>query len=184
MNSERMSEGKSDYSIEYSRDEKGRLKKKAVYTGPDFYYALPEEYRNKAKKILAAFIASDLVFTLIPLLIPDPLMHKWYTSAPLIICLLGDIHLLMGLYVFLRAKEPLKREETKNGFERIAIWSLLNTIFSFTSVTGQIIWHVKNGFLPIDTLITVSTFFVLVFSVLICKAKGCAEAKESGEKQR
>ncbi len=85
----------------------------------------------------------------------------------------------MGFVTFLTAKEPLKREDTKHGFERIAIWALLNTIFSFVSSVSQIVWHVKNGFELLNTCITVSTIFIFVFSILIGKAKGCAEAKEN-----
>ena len=179
MDSERIKERTSDYEVEFIRDEKGRLKKKARYKGPDFYYVLPEEIRKKARYLLGVFILMDIVFTMIPLLIPDPLMHKWYTSAPLIMCLLGDVHLIMGFVTFLTAKEPLKREDTKHGFERIAIWALLNAIFSFISSVSQIVWHVKNGFELLNTCITVSTIFIFVFSILIGKAKGCAEAKEN-----
>ena len=179
MDSERIKERTSDYDVEYIRDEKGRLKKTARYKGPDFYYVLPEEIRKKARYLLGVFILMDIVFTMIPLLIPDPLMHKWYTSAPLIMCLLGDVHLIMGFVTFLTAKEPLKREDTKHGFERIAIWALLNAIFSFISSVSQIVWHVKNGFELLNTCITVSTIFIFVFSILIGKAKGCAEAKEN-----
>ena len=179
MDSDRIKERTADYDVEYIRDEKGRLKKSARYKGPDFYYVLPEEVRKKARLLLGVFIIMDIIFTMIPLLIPDPLMHKWYTSAPLIMCLLGDVHLIMGFVIFLTAKEPLKREDTKRGFERIAIWGLLNTIFSFVSSAAQIVWHVKNGFEFRNTVITVSTVMLFVFSVLICKAKGCAEAREN-----
>ena len=180
MDSERIKERTSDYDVEYIRDEKGRLKKSARYKGPDFYYVLPEEIRKKARVLLGVFISAEIMFTMIPLLIPDPLMHKWYTSAPLIMCLLGDIHLIMGFVIFLTAKEPLKREDTKRGFERIAIWSLLNTIFSFISSVCQIVWHVKNGFELRNTVITLSPAVLFVFSVLTFKAKGCAEARENG----
>lgn len=179
MDSDRIKERTADYDVEYIRDEKGRLKKSARYKGPDFYYVLPEEVRKKARILLGVFIIMDIIFTMIPLLIPDPLMHKWYTSAPLIMCLLGDVHLIMGFVIFLTAKEPLKREDTKRGFERIAIWGLLNTIFSFVSSVAQIVWHVKNGFEFRNTVITVSTVMLFVFSVLISKAKGCAEAREN-----
>ena len=180
MDSERIKERTSDYDVEYIRDEKGRLKKSARYKGPDFYYVLPEEIRKKARVLLGVFISAEIMFTMIPLLIPDPLMHKWYTSAPLIMCLLGDVHLIMGFVIFLKAKEPLKREDTKAGFERIAIWSLLNTIFSFVSSVCQIVWHIKNGFEFRNTVITVSCVVLFVFSVLVFKAKGCAEARENG----
>ena len=179
MDSERIKERTSDYDVEYIRDEKGRLQKTARYKGPDFYYVLPEEIRNKARIILGVFILMEIVFTMIPLLIPDPLMHKWYTSAPLILCLLGDAHLIMGFVIFVTAKEPLKREDTKHGFERIAIWSFLNSMFSFITSVSQIVWHVKNGFEFKNTVITVSCIILFVFSVLISKAKGASEARES-----
>ena len=178
MDSERIKERTSDYEVEYIRDGKGRPKKEARYKGPDFYYVLPEEIRKKARILLGAFIFAEIVFTMIPLLIPDPLMHKWYTSAPLILCLLGDVHLIMGFVIFSTAKEPLKREDTKHGFERIAIWAFLNSMFSFISSVSQIVWHIKNGFEFKNTVITVSCIVLFVFSVLITKAKGCAEAKE------
>lgn len=180
MDSERIKERTSDYDVEYIRDEKGRLKKSARYKGPDFYYVLPEDVRKKARIILGVFILMEIVFTMIPLLIPDPLMHKWYTSAPLIMCLLGDLHLIMGFVTFLTAKEPLKREDTKHGFERIAIWAFLNTMFSFISLVCQIVWHVRNGFEIRNTVITVSCALLFVFAVLAGKVKGCAEAKENG----
>ena len=180
MDSERIKERISDYEVEYIRDGKGRLKKKARYTGPDYFYVLPDEIRSKGKLILAAFIAADIVFTLIPLLIPDALMHKWYTSAPLILCLLGDIHLVMGLIAFATAKPPLKREDVWHGFERIAIWSLLNAVFSFVSSAAQVVWHLRNGWDAKNAFITASTVLLFVFSVLTGKAKGCAEAKENG----
>ncbi|MCR4791837.1 MAG: hypothetical protein K5871_03750 [Lachnospiraceae bacterium] len=178
MDPERISERASDYTIEYSKDEKGRLRKKSVYKGPEFYYVLPNEVRMKARLLLAAFIILSVVFTMIPLLVADQLMHKWYTSLPLIVCLFGDVHLIMAFVRFVTSKEPLKREDNRACFERLAIWSLLNTIFSFTSLSGQIIWHFKNGFQTLDTLITVSTLLLLVSSILVFNAKGCAEAKE------
>ena len=180
MDSERIKERISDYEVEYIRDGKGRLKKKARYTGPDYFYVLPDEIRNRGKILLTVFIISDIAFTLIPLLISDELMHKWYTSAPLILCLLGDIHLVMGLTAFALTKPPLKREDVRHGFERIAIWSLLNAIFSFISSAAQIVWHLRNGWDAKNAFITASTVLLFVFSVLTCKAKGCAEAKENG----
>ena len=180
MDSERIKERTSDYDVEYIRDEKGRLKKSARYKGPDFYYVLPEDVRKKARVILGVFILAEIVFTMIPLLIPDPLMHKWYTSAPLIMCLLGDVHLIMGFVIFLTAKEPLKREDTKHGFERIAIWAFLNTMFSFISLVCQIVWHIKNGFEFRNTVISASCALLFVFALLAGKAKGCAEAVERG----
>ena len=181
MDPERISERTSDYSIEYFRDRKGRLKKRSVYKGPDFYYVLPEDVRRKAGVLLGVLIVLAFVFTMFPLLTADTLMHKWYTSLPFIVCLFADIHLFMGLVCFLRASEPLKREDTKSGFERLAIWSLLDMIFSFSSLAGQIVWHVRNGFFVADTMITVSTLLLFVCSVMLFKAKGCAETTESGK---
>ena len=179
MDSERISERTSDYSIEYFRDKKGRLKKRSVYNGPDFYYVLPEEIRRKAAVFQGVLTAVAIVFTMIPLLMADELMHKWYTSLPFIVCLFADIHLVMGLVCYLRSSEPLKRDEVKAGFERLAIWSLFDMIFSFTSFVGQVIWHVKNGFLAADTLITASTLFLFICSVMIFRAKGFAETAEN-----
>ncbi len=179
MDPDRISERTSDYSIEYFRDKKGRLKKRSVYNGPDFYYVLPEEIRKKAVILLGGLTASAFVFTMIPLLMANELMHKWYTSLPFIVCLFADIHLVMGLVCYLRSSEPLKRDEVKAEFERLAIWSLFDMIFSFTSFVGQIIWHVKNGFLAADTVITVSTLLLFICSVMIFRAKGFAETVEN-----
>ena len=180
MDSEKISERNADYAVEYFRDGKGRLKKKSVYRGPEFCYVLPEAVRRKGAVLLVILTALSVVFTMIPLLVISPLMHKWYTSMPFIVILFGDIHLIMGLVIFLKAREPLERRDTRNGFERIAIWSFLNMFFSFSSLVGQIGWHVKNGFKAADTCITVVTLLLFAASVLIFKAKGCAEARESG----
>ena len=146
--------------------------------GAEFFFILPEDIRKKGMKILGILIAFSFVFTLIPLLIADPLMHKWYTSAPLIMCLLGDVHLVMGLVLFAKAKEPLGKNDVKKGFERIAIWAFLNSLFSFASLICQIVWHVKNGCMLRDTVITVSTMMLFAVSFVTGRAKGCAEARE------
>ena len=76
MDPDRITERTSDYSIEYFRDKNGRLKKRSVYKGPDFYYVLPEELRRKACVLLGAFIVLSIVFTMFPLLMANELMHK------------------------------------------------------------------------------------------------------------
>lgn len=179
MDPDRITERTSDYSIEYFRDKNGRLKKRSVYKGPDFYYVLPEELRRKACVLLGAFIVLSIVFTMFPLLMANELMHKWYTSLPFIVCLFADIHLVMGFVCYLRASEPLKREDVRSGFERIAIWSFMDILFSLTSFVGQIIWHVKNGFRMTDTMITVSTLLLFICSIIVFRAKGCAETSEN-----
>lgn len=180
MDPDRITERSSDYSIEYFKDKNGRLKKRSVYKGPDFYYVIPEEVRKKAYILLGTFIILTFVFTMFPLLMANELMHKWYTSLPFIVCLFADIHLVMGFVCCIRASEPLKRDDVRSGFERIAIWSFMDILFSFTSCVGQIIWHVKNGFRAGDTMITVSTLLLFICSIIIFRAKGCAEATDNG----
>lgn len=129
---------------------------------------------------LGIAIAVSLCFNIIPLVIPAETMHRWYTSGSLILCLMGNVHLIIAFWYFCTRREPYEDKAEKKQFERLAIWSFLNIFFSGVSLTGQIIrmFKIEHSELIKDIVIICSTFGLFVTNICIFRAKSCVQPDE------
>lgn len=129
---------------------------------------------------LGIAIAVSLCFNIIPLVIPAEAMHRWYTSGSLILCLLGNAHIIIAFCYFCFRKEPYEDKAEKKQFERLAIWSFLNIFFGGVSLTGQIVrmFRTSHDEMIRDIIIILSTAVLFVTNICIFRAKSCVQPDE------
>ena len=167
-----------DYTTDVVTGPDGRPRKVRRYTGPDFYFAGETESLKKGRIILASGIAASVVFNLVSLFLNTSIMHSWFTSGPHIMCLLGNVHLVMAYVKYVSLKEPFTREDSEHTFDRLAIWSMLNMVFSFTAVIACILWNIKNTPAPADVAVVVLTTLLFSASVFLFSNKGFAKTRQ------
>ena len=186
MSPEKYSKYAADYRVEAIQDEKGHVRRIRKYVGPSFTFSVSGEERKKGAVLLGTGTVLSFAFTLCPLMMAVPLMHRWFASGSLILCLLGDVHLLLAFLLFLTCTEPATREQKDHIFDRFAIWSLLNGIFSGISLICQIVWYGKGKGTPGEGIVTLSTALLFITSLIVFRAKAYAafaEVPGSGEQR-
>ena len=167
-----------DYTTDVITGPNGRPRKIRRYTGPEFYFEADEKSLKKGRTILASGIASGLICNVVSLILNTSIMHSWFTSGPHIMCLLGNVHLVMAYVGVVTVKEPFTREDSEHVFDRMAIWSLLNMLFSFAAVIACIVWSVKNTPAPADIAVVVLTTLLFSASTFVFSNKAYAKTRQ------
>ena len=167
-----------DYTTDVITDPNGRSRKIRRYTGPDFYFSQDTETLKRGRIILVSGIAVSIICNLVSLVLNTSIMHSWFTSGPHIMCMLGNVHLVMAFVNYISFKEPFTREDSEHTFDRLAIWSMLNMIFSFAAVIACIFWNVKNTPAAADVAVVVLTTLLFSASVFLFSNKGFAKTRQ------
>lgn len=157
-----------DFRIEEYRDAKGKVRKKAIYTGAWTVF------RDTGKKTLAVLIGSAALATASAVLLTTGALQTHAFSGnlvvmiPLCIALFPMLYLLFGAASLPYRRRPMRRDQYMHGITRMQRSSVAVLIFITVGVIASFVFR----FLEKDWLFLKGDRRFLIFTVLsaLCAA--------------
>lgn len=155
-----------EYDLVESEDEKGRLKKIAIYRGDYFTLNLDE---SQIRGMKWTFIL--MFFVLLGLhvgagFIRNLSMYKIYVSLPYAAAFFPLLYLATAVFRLPSQKRPYRKEEIGLSYDRIISTSRLYIIFMVIGLLGGLIYLIffsKGQGLGLEAI-----FFLLVIAAMLC----------------
>lgn len=136
-----------DYDLVETEDDKGRVKKTAVYHGDYFRLNIEESQINQFKwQFILLFVAS-LALHVCAGLVNNPGLNQLYTALPYTGSFFPLIFMAAGILRIPHKKGPYRIEEVDLSYQRIVSTSRLYLIFMGIGLLGALIYliFVSNG---------------------------------------
>ena len=129
----------NDFRIEEYRDARGKMRKKAVYTGP--WTVLCEPGRGTLAKLIGAAALSVLsAVTLInALLLTHAVSGNLFVMIPLYLALFPMFYLLMGAASLPYRRKPMHRDQYMHGVTRMQRSSVAIIVFVAVGMIASLI---------------------------------------------
>lgn len=133
-----------DYRLDYIPDKKGNLKAVPVYEGKVYCFQNEGTIVKKAKWYVFAMLLVSLLMYIIPLLLEDVCLKKFYVMVPYAFLVFPVFFAFCGFYRILTAKEENTREHKDKAQPRLKASSFVCLLLSFLSLVGQVVYAVKE----------------------------------------
>lgn len=136
-----------DYDLVENEDEKGRVKKTAVYHGDYFRLGLEESQIKQLKLQLILLFVAALALHVCGGLVNNPGLYKFYMAIPYTVCFLPLFFLGEGTLRIPNQKRSYRKEEIELTYKRVVNMSRLYLILSGIGVAGVLIYLIfaSNG---------------------------------------
>ena len=136
---------RSDYTLRYDADEKGRIKADAVYTGSRYRFAADEQTRLRSAKRTVLFVAAAWLAWLLPLLVKSAASHAFYIIFPQVGSGIALWYLTLGAAAFLRGGESLSRQQSEQLQNRLGGGCAVSMMLAAVSFVGCVVFLLQNG---------------------------------------
>ncbi len=133
-----------DFRIEEYQDARGKLRRKAVYTGP---WTVLEETGGKTlakligTAVLAALSAAALFYTV---MLTHATSGNLLVMIPLYVALIPMLYLLMGAFSLPYRQKPMRRDQFMHGIMRMQRSSVAIMIFITIVVIASFIYRIST----------------------------------------
>lgn len=158
-----------DFKVVEEPDKKGRIRKKAVYTGS--WTVMREEKAGKRTMFLVLALALAAAAAYVwALLLTHFGSGKLLVMLPLCLGLFPLFYLLMGATELPYRNRPLRRDQYMHGIIRMCRSAVAVTAFDLVALVALFILRAAEGdwlFLPEDRHFLALTLSAAVFAVLI-----------------
>ena len=135
---------RSDYTLRYDADEKGRIKADAVYTSSRYRFAADEQTRLRSAKRTVLFAAAAWLAWLLPLLVKSAASHAFYIIFPQVGSGIALWYLTLGAAAFLRGGESLSRKQSEQLQNRLG-GCAVSMMLAAVSLVGCVVFLLQNG---------------------------------------
>jgi MFS family permease len=172
-----------DYELVVKEDEKGRLKKTAVYKGTYFEVVQDERTLKKFKRNSLLLLAITLIGFLLGGFINNQGMRMFYIAIPWAAAFLPLYFLAFGIIRLPVKKRKFRCDEIGLTFDRMKKASIALFILLSMVVVGEIIFLVgfaKEG-LNLEYTYLVSQALTLIAVFIIIRLQDPIEVQASGE---
>ena len=143
-----------------------RQKTTAHYIGPRFSFAEPERIRET--KIWFAVLTAVIVAAhLIMLIVNAPCVHVWYVSGPIVFLMVPILFVLVSLRRLMTARENVTREHRDKTEGRFPPALLFTGIFAVLGLIGHLVFSIRVGDTPRDTLFYIPFAVILASSAVL-----------------
>ncbi len=136
-----------DYDLVENQDEKGRIKKTAVYHGDYFRLNLEENQIKKYKIQFILLFLAVLALHIFAGLVNNPGLNQMYTALPYTGSFFPLVFLAGGILRIPNKKGPYRTEEIGLSYQRVVNMSRLYLIIMGIGVLGILIYLIfaSNG---------------------------------------
>ena len=157
----------SDFLIEETADEKGRIRRTAVYTGPWTVFRDPGP--SAQRKLWITLLLSVLMTGLYvrAMLLTHLTSARFEVTVPLLLGLFPVLYLMMGALSLPFRGKPMRRDQYMHSFIRVSRSCVAISVFALIPLIITLILRLSCGnwdFFPEDWLFTVFCLFVPVLA--------------------
>ena len=173
---------RSDYTLRYDADDKGRIKADAVYTGALYSFAGSDESRLAAAERMSFAVAVAWMLWLLPLLFASGAGHAFYVIFPHVGCGISLWQLTRGIALLHRAKAPLRREHSEQLKNRLNGGCAVSMALAAVAAVGCAVHLIRTSFETGSTVFALAELLLLAALVVIWRQRQAAATKPySGE---
>lgn len=152
-----------DFRIEETKDEKGRVRRRAVYTGVWTVLRRPGPGTSAVlwSSLLLSFLIAGLYGWAVT--VTHLTAGSYWVMVPLLLGLFPVLYLLMGALSLPFRGKPMRRDQYMHGFIRVSRSCFAVSVFSLAALLATLVFRAVRGgwdFFPEDWVFTVLCLLV------------------------